>query len=92
MLRKMVIVLRRELEFEVEGHRKKGMPIKINKTVLISRSLCQYAFTSSLSVGKAFFFFSSFRLIPKKLMSSYTGMEECQKQTQPLREQCKNNL
>ena len=26
-----------------------------------------------------FFFFFSFRLIPKKLMSSYTGMEECQK-------------
>ena len=24
-------------------------------------------------------FFLSFRLIPKKLMSSYTGMEECQK-------------
>ena len=34
----------------------------------------------------------SFRLIPKKLMSSYTGMEECEKQTQPLREKCKNNL
>ena len=38
------------------------------------------------------FFFLSFRLIPKKLMSSYTGMEECQKQTQTLREKCKNNL
>ena len=25
------------------------------------------------------FSFLSFRLIPKKLMSSYTGMEECQK-------------
>ena len=24
-------------------------------------------------------FFLSFRLIPKKLMSSYTGMEECRK-------------
>ena len=24
-------------------------------------------------------FFLSFRLIPKKLMSSYTGMEECEK-------------
>ena len=38
-------------------------------------------------------FFLSFRLIPKKLMSSYTGMEECQKnKTQTLREKCKNNL
>ena len=27
----------------------------------------------------SFFSSSSFRLIPKKLMSSYTGMEECQK-------------
>ena len=33
-------------------------------------------------------YFLSFRLIPKKLMSSYTGMEECEEEEEekPLRE------
>ena len=38
-----------------------------------------YSITSKYKFFFFFFFFFSFRLIPKKLMSSYTGMEECQK-------------
>ena len=37
-------------------------------------------------------YFLSFRLIPKKLMSSYTGMEECQKTNTTTKRKCKNNL
>ena len=34
---------------------------------------------ANLKILKLLFFYLSFRLIPKKLMSSYAGMEECEK-------------
>ena len=40
---------------------------------------CAMAFLCSMSVTYDGIVLLSFRLIPKKLMSSYTGMEECEK-------------
>ena len=47
--------------------------------------------TEGVNPGVSFFLLS-FRLIPKKLMSSYTGMEECQKTNITTKRKCKNNL
>ena len=48
-------------------------------SAFFSRSICEIIDIVIYIYIQCLFVFLSFRLIPKKLMSSYAGMEECQK-------------
>ena len=47
--------------------------------ILVIRGFTNGMLSNYVNVAGSVFLFLSFRLIPKKLMSSYTGMEECEK-------------
>ena len=53
------------------------MYIKPLSAIIDSHSIIHHSFADDLQLQMSFFL--SFGLIPKKLMSSYAGMEECQK-------------